>query len=154
MTQVITKAAFARELEVSRQMVNKWLAAGLPQRKDGKLDRGAAQRWLHEFTQRDRRGAGQLAAARLRHLSAIARLKELEVARVEGSMVDSAATENYVSSMIIECRNRLLRIPTDLCDRLAQESDPVQCHEMLDDTLRHALTALSEWRPTPSPELQ
>lgn len=43
---IITKAALAAELNVSKSRVSQYLKAGLPERVDGKLDREAALHWV------------------------------------------------------------------------------------------------------------
>jgi hypothetical protein len=45
---VITKAALAAELAISKARVSQYVAEGLPVRSDGKLDREAAVKWIAE----------------------------------------------------------------------------------------------------------
>ncbi len=44
----ITKAAFARELEISKARVSQLLQMGLPVLPNGRLDRGAALQWYRD----------------------------------------------------------------------------------------------------------
>ncbi|MCJ2077893.1 hypothetical protein MKK68_19975 [Methylobacterium sp. E-016] len=66
---IITKAALADELSISRARVSQYVAKGLPVRSDGKLDRSEALNWLHTnvvglntFEDRGVNRAGRLAA--------------------------------------------------------------------------------------------
>ena len=43
--ETITKAAFARELGISKPRVSQFVLMGLPVRPDGRLDRVAALQW-------------------------------------------------------------------------------------------------------------
>lgn len=54
---------------------------------------------------------------------------------------------SFVSGMIAAAKNRLMTIPDELCDRLATETDPVVCRQMLIKKLRATLERLSEWKP-------
>src|SRR4051812_3452793 len=63
---VTTKSALAAELGITKGRVSQYVAAGMPVRSDGKLDRGAAIRWVakHHF----RRFGGDAGAQRAREL--------------------------------------------------------------------------------------
>ena len=45
---IISKAALAAELSVSKARVSQYLKSGLPERDDGKLDREAALHWISQ----------------------------------------------------------------------------------------------------------
>lgn len=45
---IITKAALAAELSISKARVSQYLKRGMPERSDGKLDREAALSWISE----------------------------------------------------------------------------------------------------------
>ena len=64
-----------------------------------------------------------------------------------GELRPIAAVNAYVSGMIIEARDILLRIAPELADKLAQQSDPVKCRELIENEVNEALRKLAEYRP-------
>jgi phage terminase Nu1 subunit (DNA packaging protein) len=46
MTEIVTKAELALELEVSRPRISQFVQRGMPVRRDGRVDLLAACRWL------------------------------------------------------------------------------------------------------------
>ena len=85
--------------------------------------------------------------ARRRREVAESRLKELEVGEREGQLLPADEVRDAVSGMIIAVRETLLRIPSELQDRLAGMSSAPACGELLEEEIRRALTNLSEYPP-------
>lgn len=74
------------------------------------------------------------------------REKRLKVDREEGKLVDVAAVNAFVAGMILEARDELTRIPTEMRDLLAHETDPIQCEALLSLRIQSVLGKLSEYR--------
>jgi hypothetical protein len=64
---IITKAALARELKISKARVSQFISLGLPVRDDGKIDRDVALSWVTQCIRRpnraDRVNSGAAVAA-------------------------------------------------------------------------------------------
>ena len=78
---------------------------------------------------------------------ALAEMAELRVKHRRGELRPIAAINAYVSGMIIEARDILLRIAPELADKLAQEGDPIKCRKLIDAEVRSALGKLAEYEP-------
>lgn len=79
------------------------------------------------------------------------RLKEIELYRrqklandeAEGKLVDGEAVKVAWSEIISTSRSMLLLIPDEIGDRLASESDPIRCRELVREKIHHALAELA-----------
>lgn len=79
------------------------------------------------------------------------RLKEIELYRrqklandeSEGKLVDGEAVKVAWSEVISTSRSMLLLIPDEIGDRLASESDPIRCRELVREKIHHALSELA-----------
>ncbi len=100
-------------------------------------------------------GAGELAApastesladASRRKEIALANLNEVKLAVQRGELVDLAEINAFVAGMIIRAREILMRMPGEMRDRLARETDAVKVGEMLDKEIRRALGQLAEYK--------
>ena len=83
------------------------------------------------------------AAAQRRKETALADLRELELAEKAGKLVDAGAALSAELERITVAKTRLLMVPADLCERVAAEANPIRCREMLDTAIRSALTDLA-----------
>ncbi len=81
--------------------------------------------------------------ARRRKDVALARMREIQVQRLEGQLLDRDDVREAGTGMVSKARAVLLAMPGELCDRLAAEADPIRCREMLDKRVREALEKLS-----------
>ena len=88
---------------------------------------------------------GSLAAADLLKRQAEARLRVLEVRRLEKKLLDRDEVEDAVSAMISAARTKALVIADELADRIAAETNVAACHEMIMERVRNFLSALSEY---------
>jgi hypothetical protein len=77
---------------------------------------------------------------------ALANLREQELATKAAHLVPIAEVNVFVASMILRSRDILLRIAPELCDYLAQETDPIKIQKLIDAEVHRALAALSEFR--------
>lgn len=67
-------------------------------------------------------------------------------ARKRGELVAVGEINAFVAGMIIRARDIFLRIGPEQRDRLAQESDPTKCEEMVMAEVRRGLRELAEYR--------
>ncbi|HEY4364450.1 MAG TPA: hypothetical protein VGN17_26025 [Bryobacteraceae bacterium] len=84
-------------------------------------------------------------AAQTRKERALADLRELEHRTKLGQLADVNEINLWVSGMLIRFRDILLRIPTELSERLAAETDQGNVRRLLDDEIRRALAELQEF---------
>jgi hypothetical protein len=88
---------------------------------------------------------GSLAAADLLKRQAEAKLRVLEVRRLEKKLLDRDEVEDAVSAMISAARTKALVIADELADRIAAETNVAACHEMIMERVCNFLSALSEY---------
>ena len=88
---------------------------------------------------------GSLAAAQLVKAQADAKRAALEVRRLEKRLLDSDEVSGAWSGMIVAAKAKLLVLGDELADRLAAESNPVACREMVDRKIHEALSDLAEY---------
>jgi phage terminase Nu1 subunit (DNA packaging protein) len=73
-----------------------------------------------------------------------AELAELELLEARGILVEAGAVQEVWGAMISAAKARALLIPTSLAARIARESDPVTCEELLKQEIDQMLFELSE----------
>jgi hypothetical protein len=134
-------SALARELKVSVSTVSKKRLAG---KTDAEIRAEAAEWHAKEAQVESRSGDTSLTEAKRRNQLALAQLNELELAQKRGELIAFADVNHFVSTMIIRARDILLRIAAELRDRLAAESDPIKCGELIEDEIHRALGELKE----------
>jgi hypothetical protein len=83
------------------------------------------------------------AEAARRERIAIAKLRELELARAAGKVVDVEEVADKVGKRFSVVRTRMLALSPALAPRLAVLSTAEECGRLLDDAVRAALTELS-----------
>ena len=83
------------------------------------------------------------AAAQRRKESALADLREMELAEKAGRLIDAAEASAAELERITTAKTRLLMIPDDLGERVATESNPIRCREMILTAVRAALEDLA-----------
>lgn len=81
--------------------------------------------------------------AQARELRAKADLRELELAEKRAELINGAEHHQSVCEMITTAKSRMLLIPDEIGDRLAVETNPVKCREMLREKIWHAMSELS-----------
>jgi len=81
----------------------------------------------------------QLESERLRAL-------KLKTDREEGRLVELAPVNAWIAGMILKARDEFGRIPLELRDVLASETDPVRCEELLQVKVQTVLATMSEYR--------
>lgn len=146
-----TVRALAAEIGVSPSVVTK-------KRRKGKPDEQIAAEALAYQAEKERKeseaaglGAGDRAADALeseaeadrRYAIARADLRELELSQKRGELVNAAEVATAWAAMISAAKSRLWNIGPELCDKLASESNPVRCNELVTEKIRQALADLS-----------
>ncbi len=91
-------------------------------------------------------GEETMADAVRRKEIAVANKHELDYQTKKGSQVSVTEVNAFVAGMIIEARDILLRVPGELRDRLAKESDPANVEAMLQVEVDRILGRLSEFQ--------
>jgi hypothetical protein len=71
---------------------------------------------------------------------------QLKVDREEGRLVALDQVNAFVAGMILKARDELTRIPLEVRDVLAQETDPIRCGQLIETKIQAALVKLSEYR--------
>ena len=134
-------------------MVTKYVARGMPVRKDGKVVIERAREWVRANVVPERsgnpkvRGANEsLAQSQARKEKAIADRREIEVEKMRGELAPIGEINAWISGMITKARDVLLRMPGELRDRLAQETDAVKVDQLLSAEINRALGELAEFR--------
>jgi len=94
----------------------------------------------------DKRAKTSANEARRRKECALAELREMEVRKRRGDLVELTPVNAYIGGIILRAAEVLDRIPDELADRLAQTSDPVACKELLRRELNRARGELAEYR--------
>lgn len=75
--------------------------------------------------------------------SAIAELRELELAVKTGVMLDSWTTQSKIFTIMRQCRDMIQAIPDRVAGVCAAESDPAVIHTLLVKELQYALDGLA-----------
>lgn len=87
-------------------------------------------------------GMENISQAQLRKEAALANLRELEYAQKRGQLVPVVMVNAWFSDVIIRARDGLLRLPAELRDRVAAETDPVEVEKMLYEKISEVLRRL------------
>ncbi|MCC6860865.1 MAG: hypothetical protein IT158_20020 [Bryobacterales bacterium] len=98
------------------------------------------------LSKRDQTAKVSATEARRRKEVALAELRELQVRREKGELLDAAKVNNYIGGMILRAAEILDRLPDELADRLAYLTDPVACKDLLRSELNRARDQLAEYR--------
>jgi hypothetical protein len=65
---------------------------------------------------------------------------------MRGELVNVAEVNAFVSGMIVRARDIFVRMPVELCDRLASESSPIRIRELIEAEITRALLQLSQFK--------
>jgi phage terminase Nu1 subunit (DNA packaging protein) len=143
--KLMTRAEFGKAHGVSRQMVDRWVRAGLPVGQDGRIDRAQGQAWLAANTSRGRSsGSGEtFANARARKESSLADLRELELKEKRGELVSKKDAQLAFAALVTATKNHLLVLPDEIAPKVAALTDVREIRHLIDVEIRAALTELS-----------
>ena len=170
----VSKSEFAKHLGVTPGRVSQLLAEGLPQTADNRIDLATGLEWVSQRIDPSHKDAilrraavlagdapfppptqptnGTLDAAKIL-LSAKAKRALLELRRAEreerrenGELIEISEIAQLVEGLVLNARNRLLSLGFVLAPRIAMETDPARCREMIDNAVVEALRELTEYR--------
>jgi hypothetical protein len=133
----VSGAELAREIGQSEGTVSRKRGQGLT---DDEIRQEANERAAVEKTFEANKE--NVRDAKTRKETALADLAELQVAEKKSELIPYADVNKWVSTNIIRARDILLRISPELRDRLAAETDPVKCGELIDAEVYRALAEL------------
>ena len=142
----MNRQGLAKAFQVSPNTVTDWVRKGCPctKQRDGsyRFDLTKVQAWREKT--RTVRAAGEktLAAAQLRKETALAELREMEVLRKRGELVEKVKVEAEAFRVGRTVRDALMGLPDRLSGVLASESDQRNTHALLTKEIRQALEAL------------
>jgi hypothetical protein len=74
-------------------------------------------------------------------------LSRLKAEREKGNLISRESAEKAWGGMVVSTRTKALYLPSQLASKLAAESDPITCQEILQDAVHKLLSELSEYRP-------
>ena len=151
----MNKQGLAKALRVSTNSITAWIGKGCPSSKlkDGsyQFDLPKVQAW-REKTRRVRvTGDKTLADAQLRKENALAALRELELGRKRGELVEKAKVEAAAFRVGRQVRDSLLGLPDRLAGIIAAEPSQAKIHALLTRELRQCLEALTSDGRKPNP---
>ena len=86
---------------------------------------------------------GSLQKAKLRKLSAVANLREIELKETEGHLINRQEIIEAIQKSLLQLRIRLLSIPTKLSPALAVGANAALTKNILEDEIHKTLTELS-----------
>jgi phage terminase Nu1 subunit (DNA packaging protein) len=148
-----TTADILETFDIKRNTLQQWIKKGLPYTKakgkeQNKFDEGEVASWLKEkrMTATVGRPIGpmseQLAAAKLRHLLAIAEIHEMKRDQQKGTLVEKSEAERSNVTKFTVIRNKLLGMPSAVAPSITGLDAP-DIERELEDRIREILTELS-----------
>lgn len=138
----------------THQAIRKAVESGRIVARDGKINAATADRQWEASTDPGRQPEARKPAApkadpRNYHASRAARefweaeRCRMKAQRERGDLVSRSETAETWANMILTCRHILLCLGPNLAEKLAGESDPVVCRQLVDDEVYRALDALA-----------
>ncbi len=145
-----SKAQLGRRHKISRQMVGKYCNLGMPVRADGLVDPGVADAWIAENIDKSV-GTSGLTEARTRKENALAGLRELELRKRQGELLEYSQVKAEWSKLLTTFKNKMLYIPGKVARSLAGAKDDRERMVILDKEIKEALSILSNYDPEEKP---
>ena len=159
-TGVVTKAAFAERVGLTRGRISQLIAQGLPVLPDGRIEVEAGLRWMEDNLDPDRRGKGgsapnttpSLAEARRLHEIVKVQRAKLALERERGDLVHRSVVKGAVFARAKAERDAHMAWVARVTPLLAAEigADPARTFAALDRLMREHLVDLARM---PLPEL-
>lgn len=150
MTEVESKAAFARRIEMSRQHVGRLVESGLPTDNRGRVKIAEALKWVEQnlvsqAATVEGADAAALIAARVRLTQAQAQLAELAHRQKDGELIPVEAARRAAASFSLVVRDTILQFAARSGPELAAELgvDPRVMISALDAAMRKVLIDVS-----------
>ena len=138
---LLSQKEYAGHLGVSPQAVNRMVHTGKIPSQHGRIDRDAADAALAPADAQT--GANSLAEAQRRKEWALAGLREHELARKNGEVVDVAYVERCQTQVNSNIKQRLLGLPSKLTPRLVGIGSPAKIKTILEREIHETLEELS-----------
>jgi hypothetical protein len=134
----LTGRALARIWGVSAQAVGLWHSRdGAPRNPDGSYSLSAVIAWREKYLKASNESAGK-EASEGRFKAAQAKLKELELKKAVGQLIDRDEVERGRVSRVMAVRSELMKLGKALAGRLAQRS-PVEVQTVLEEAAREII---------------
>lgn len=152
MQQYMTQSDYAREVGVSRQYINQLVREGKLKLVNRKVDVDQANKFFErgqvvqdaEAGQQDEaNGAIVYMEERARKMKAERELKELELKKARGELIETELAIREGCSLVTSARNRLLAVPNGITHEVAATSDHAECFAIMSKAIREALDDLS-----------
>lgn len=144
----MTQSDYARHRGVSRQYISKIAAQGmLVLNADGSINAPATDAKLDGTAPQSDVRPGTLQHAKLAETILKVKLKEVELKRRNAELVPLSEVNEYISGTFTVAKEVLLRMPGEMKEKLALESDPNRIESLLMSEVHRALRSLAEYRP-------
>ncbi|MEO7864101.1 MAG: hypothetical protein ABIU05_27440 [Nitrospirales bacterium] len=144
----MNKQGLAKAFKVSPNTVTDWVRKGCPctVKSDGSyvFDLAAVRQWREKTRKVCTPVSATLAAAQLRKESALADLREMEVRKKRGELIERVTVEQDAFRVGRTMRDALLGLPDRLSGVLASENDQRKVHALLTKEIRQCLEALHD----------
>lgn len=152
--KMFSKVQFAAIVGVSTRTITNWQNDGMPSERSGsgraanKIDTAAAISWLvnREVQRRspDKTGPIDIDVERLRLVSEQADEKEISNAVSRGELLSVEDVQELVMVAVANLTGVLSGLPGRLANKLAHESNPAKCREVLKLEIDRARTAYAD----------
>ena len=143
----MNKQCLAQTFKVSPNSVTAWVRKGCPftKQRDGSylFDLKEVEAWRQKTRRVRPSGEKTLAAAQIMKENALADLRELELGRKKGELIERAKVEKDAFRIGRTVRDALLALPDRLSGVLAAKSSQQKIHAVLTKEFRQCLEALS-----------
>jgi phage terminase Nu1 subunit (DNA packaging protein) len=141
----------AHVLNLTPRWVNRLVKEqGMPRHSRGEYDLVACVHWYIAFLEKRiedaQKGTEDEATARRRLISANARLRELQLAKARGEMVDSDSVMSLIDEMVTVTKAKLLTVPSKVAVQILACRTPGEVRDFLDKEIRDTLEELSHRR--------
>jgi phage terminase Nu1 subunit (DNA packaging protein) len=153
------KASLAEFFEVSAPTVDDWIRRDCPVETRGKpgqawvFDFRAVRRWREAYIVQHAGSSKDASTAQAvrRKVLAEARLKELELAKVEGSLADVELIRRGLDGVIVHQRTILLGLPSQIGRDIDEPKLRLRIVAVVDRRVREALEVLANYDPIITP---
>jgi phage terminase Nu1 subunit (DNA packaging protein) len=145
----MNKSALAQRFKVSTNTVSAWVRLGCPHKILGGeyvFSPRAVQSWRQEMAKQKPASASDVtfAEARRRKELALAELRELELRKKAGTLVEVEGVRREAFRVARVTRDHLLAVPDRIAGLLATETDQHACHQIVLKEITQALESLSD----------
>lgn len=138
----------AQVLNMTPQMVNRHVKQhGMPRISRGEYDLVKCVHWYIAYKDQQikeaRRGTETEAQARQRLIIATANLREVDLAKACGDLIDIEVAQTLWQRLAVSFRNKILLLPTKLAPQVITCKDPSEAQSLMELEIHEALHDLS-----------